>query len=115
MRIVLNFLVALLIAVPALADDERDHTHRQGHDVHEEDHDRARRARELGKILPLGDILKEARQAYAGELIEAELEDEHGDLVYKLVILASDGRVLKLYYNAQSGKLLKVKERGKKH
>lgn len=115
MRIFLNLLVALLIAFPAVADGKRDHTHERGHDEHEEDHDRARRARELGEILPLGDILKEARQAYPGELIEAELEDEHGELVYKLVILSSDGRVLKLYYKAQSGKLLKMKERGKKH
>ena len=101
MRVFLFILAALLIAAPARADDDY--------------HDRARRALEHGKILPLVDILEKARQAYGGQMIEAEFDDEDGRLVYELVLLNAKGRVLKLYYDARTGELLKVKERGKKH
>ena len=85
--------------VPAQADD---------------DHDRARRALERGEILPLTDILKRANREYPGQLIEAELDDEDGGLVYELVIISDAGRVFKLYYDAKNGELLKVKGRDKR-
>lgn len=92
------FLAAVLaLSFPARAD--------------EADHDRARRALEEGRILPLGQILARAEAAYPGQLIEAELEDEHGRLVYELKLLAKDGRLLKLYYDAASGEVLKVRRK----
>lgn len=78
----------------------------------EADHDRARRAVEEGRILALRDILARAETDYPGQLISAELEDEHGRLFYELKVLAKDGRVVKLIYDAASGELLKVKQRG---
>ena len=96
------FALALFMAaasVPAVA--------RAGDD----DHDRVRRARERGEILPLVDILKRAEQAYPGQVIETEFDDEHGRMVYELVVLADDGRVVKLYYDARTGELLKMKGR----
>lgn len=89
-------LAILLLCSPALADG---------------DHERARRALEEGRILPLREILNRAEAAYPGQLIEAELEDEHGALVYELRILAGDGRVMKLYYDAGTGELLKARGR----
>lgn len=86
-------------------DDDHDHDH---------DHDRVRRAVERGEILPLSDILKRANSEYPGQLIEAELEDEDGQIVYELVIISGDGRVFKLYYNARNGDLLKIKGRNKR-
>jgi len=77
----------------------------------EGDHDRARRALEEGRILPLGQILARAEAAYPGQLIEAELEDERGTLVYELKVLAKDGRLLKLYYDAATGEVLKVRQK----
>ncbi|AVM74633.1 PepSY domain-containing protein [Magnetospirillum gryphiswaldense] len=77
----------------------------------EADHDRARRALEEGRILPLGQILARAEAAYPGQLIEAELEDERGTLVYELKVLAKDGRLLKLYYDAATGEVLKVRQK----
>lgn len=103
MRVFLYMLTALLIVAPAWADEDED------------DHDRARRAFEKGEILPLMDILKKAEEAYGGQLIEAEFDDEDGRMVYELVILNAKSRVLKLYYDARSGELLKMKERGKNH
>jgi uncharacterized membrane protein YkoI len=75
------------------------------------DHDRARRAVEEGRILPLRDILDRAQAAYPGELIEAELEGEHGTPVYEIKILTKDGRLIKLLYDASTGELLKSKGR----
>ncbi len=93
-------MAAVSVSTPTWADDD--------------EHDRVRRARERGEILPMVDILNRAVQAYPGHVIEAEFDDEHGRLVYELVVLADDGRVLKLYYDARTGELLKIKGR-KKH
>tara|TARA_R110000772_G_scaffold267976_3_gene393738 strand:- start:7021 stop:7323 length:303 start_codon:yes stop_codon:yes gene_type:complete len=91
-------LALLLSCAPAAAD---------------EDHDRARRALEEGRILPLTDILSRAEAAYPGHLIEAELEEKDGVLVYEIKILTFGGRVMKLYYDAGTGALLKAKGREK--
>jgi len=98
MRLLTAFLAAALIigaAAPASASD----------------HDRARRAVEEGRILPLKEILARAQGAYPGQVIEAELEDEGGLVVYEIKILTTDGRVMKLNYNAATGELLKTRDR----
>ena len=99
MRFLTAFLAAALIvgaAAPASASD----------------HDRARRAVEEGRILPLKQILARAQGAYPGQVIEAELEDEGGMVVYEIKILTTAGRVMTLHYNAATGELLKTKDRG---
>ena len=99
MRVLTAFLVAALAvgaAAPASASD----------------HDRARRAVEEGRILPLKEILARAQGAYPGQVIEAELEDEGGIVVYEIKTLTADGRVMKLSYNAATGELLKTRARG---
>ncbi|MFO1188377.1 MAG: PepSY domain-containing protein [Alphaproteobacteria bacterium] len=75
------------------------------------DHERARRAVEEGRILPLRDILAKAQQSYPGQVVEAELEDEDGRFIYEIKILSSDGRVMKLLFDAQKGDLLKARGR----
>lgn len=111
-RFMILVLAALLstASVPAGADGDGEHRNDYKRD---DDHDRARRALERGDILPLTDILKRANKEYPGQLIEAELDDGHGGMVYELVIISAEGRVYKLYYDARSGELLKVKGRGK--
>lgn len=79
-----------------------------------DDHDRARRAVEEGRALPLRDILARAQADRLGQVLEVELEDERGVLVYEVKILSADGRVMKLYYDAQTGALLKSRERDRK-
>ena len=100
MRVLVAFLVAALAvgaAAPASASD----------------HDRARRAVEEGRILPLKEILARAQGAYPGQVIEAELEDEDGMVVYEIKLLTADGRLMKLSYNAATGELLKTRARGR--
>lgn len=111
MRRFMILILTCLLSVsfgPAWADGDGDHRHSYKRD---DDHNRARRARERGEILPLIEILKRASKEYPGHLIETELDDEHGTIVYELVIISAEGRVYKLYYDAHSGELLKVKGR----
>lgn len=99
MRLLAAFLVAALavgVAAPTSASDQ----------------DRARRAVEEGRILPLKEILARAQGAYPGQVIEAELEDEGGVVVYEIKMLTADGRVMKLSYNAATGELLRTRARG---
>lgn len=89
-------MAALLVWHPATAD---------------EDHERVRRAVEAGQILPLKDILAKAESAYPGQMVEAELEAKDGTMVYEIKLLTTDGRVMKLLYDARTGELLKAKGR----
>lgn len=73
-----------------------------------DDHERARRAVEEGRILPLKDILSRANRAYPGQVIETEFEDEGGIAVYEIKILTPDSRVMKLVYDASTGELVKA-------
>lgn len=108
-------IACLLISTVAPAYADNDSEGRYGYKRDDDhDHDRVRRAVERGEILPLSDILKRANREYPGQLIEAELEDEDGQIVYELVIISEDGRVFKLYYNARNGDLLKIKGRDKR-
>ncbi|MFZ5784148.1 MAG: PepSY domain-containing protein [Pseudomonadota bacterium] len=79
--------------------------------VADSDHDRARRAVEEGRILPLKEILARAQRVNAGQVIEAELEEKGGTLVYEIKILSGDGRLMKLFYDARTGELLKARGR----
>ncbi|WP_421994478.1 PepSY domain-containing protein [Reyranella sp.] len=90
-------LAACVAGGAAAADD--------GHD-----HDRARRAVEEGRILPLRDILARAQADNVGQVLEVELEDERGVPVYEIKILSADGRVLKRHYDARTGALLKSRD-----
>lgn len=92
----LLMLLALLSGGAALA---RDH-----------DHDQARRAVEAGEILPLRQILERAEVDFPGQFVEADLKRKHGRAIYKIKLLTANGRVLELYYDARSGRLLKTEE-----
>ncbi|MDZ5650063.1 PepSY domain-containing protein [Nitrospirillum sp. BR 11828] len=92
-------MLATLAVPAALADTDQDQ-------------DRARAAVEQGRALPLRTILDRAAERFPGQLLEAELEEEHGRLVYEIKLLMDGGRVVKLHYDARTGDLLAVKERG---
>ena len=88
------------------ADDDDDDDDRA-------DHDRARAALERGEIMSLRTIMEKAETDYPGRLLEVELETKHGRFVYDIEILAADGRLIELLYDAADGKLLKAKAAGK--
>lgn len=73
------------------------------------DHERARRAVLAGDVMPLARLLDRLRQDVPGEPIEAELEDEHGLLVYEISVLTPEGKLVKVVCDARSGALLRRK------
>lgn len=79
------------------------------------DHDRAREALQAGRILPLERIVESAKREFGGEVLDVELEDEDAGFRYELKLIAADGRVLKLEYDAASGELLRAKGRHRNH
>lgn len=92
---------SLLIALPlwlalsptALADGERDH-------------DRARAALRAGEVLPLGEILERVARQQPGQVLDVELEREHGRWIYELKLLQSSGALVKLEVDALDGRVL---------
>lgn len=74
------------------------------------DHNEAREAMEGGEVLPLSRLLPLALRAVPGEVLEVELEREHGRLFYEIEILARSGRVRKVILNARTGALLGVED-----
>jgi len=90
-------LLALGLALaPARADD---------------DHERARAALQAGEVLPLATVLERLQRSHPGQVLEVELEREHGRWVYEIKLLQADGRLLKLALDARSAELLKLKRR----
>ncbi len=74
-----------------------------------DDHEHARRALEAGEILPLRALLERVREDYPGEVIEVELEREHGRWVYELELVRAGGRMLKLKLDARDGTLVRIR------
>jgi len=73
-------------------------------------YDRARRAVAHGEILPIETILQRVKEQVAGEVLEIELDKEHGQWVYKFKILDPQGRLLEVSIDAQNGSLLKLED-----
>jgi len=95
---IMTVILALLISNPtqiAQADD---------------DYLEAKRLRERGEIKSLEEILKNVRRAYPGRILEVELEDEKGRIIYELEILGHDRIVREIHIDARSGELLSVEE-----
>lgn len=101
------FLVSALAALAAAppADARRGRGRGRGGD-----HDDALEAHEQGEALSLSEILPLALRAAPGEVLEVELEREHGALVYEIEILARTGRVRKVVLDARSGRVLSVED-----
>ena len=76
-----------------------------------DDHERARAAREAGKIVSLQAILDRVHGEFKGTLLEVELDDDDGRWIYKVELLAPGGAKVKLEYDARDGRLLQVKQR----
>jgi uncharacterized membrane protein YkoI len=74
----------------------------------QEEHDTVYDMRRAGRILPLSDILARAQRARSGELLEADLDDEHGRYIYELEMAGDDGLHRELYFDAETGELLKI-------
>lgn len=70
------------------------------------DQDRARELSEAGAILPLEQILAQARERHAGRVLETELEKGDSGYYYEVEMVGADGEVRELKYDATTGALL---------
>lgn len=90
-------LLSVALIAPASADDF--------------DQDEVLRLREAGVIVALEQILQVAYQRHPGaRLLEAELDEDDGELIYELELVTQEGRVRELEFNARDGSLLKDEE-----
>jgi len=89
-------LAGLILANPSLADDRQDH-------------DRARQALEAKEILPLQTLLARIQRQHPGQIMEVELEREHGRWRYEIKLLRSNGALVKLEIDARDGSILRSK------
>ena len=74
------------------------------------EHNQVREALQRGEVLPLVKILAIAGQQVPGDVIEVELEDEQGALVYEIKILTSTGRVREVKIDARTGKVVSIED-----
>ena len=91
------FSVAVLMSANVYADGKLDQ-------------ERAREAVLKGEIVPLAKALNVVNQKFGGEVIEVELEDEHGGFVYEIKVLQTTGKVLEVELDAKTLKILEVED-----
>jgi len=74
----------------------------------DEDHERARELVKSGEIIALEQLLQNIVNKDAGKLrlLEAELEDKSGRLVYELELVDEQGVVRELLFDAKTGEAL---------
>lgn len=77
--------------------------------VHASDRDdqaEMRRLRASGAIVPLEQLVNDARQRHPGRMLEAELKRRDDRYIYEVEMLDEAGVVRELIYDAASGRLL---------
>ena len=75
------------------------------------DRERARAALERGEVAPLAQAIAKVQSLYTGDVVETEIESEHGRFYYEIKLLTPEGRVLKLVLDARTLEIVKVKGR----
>ncbi|PLX39415.1 MAG: hypothetical protein C0606_02530 [Hyphomicrobiales bacterium] len=76
----------------------------------ESDHDRAHAARQRGDILPLQTILASAKDHLDGKIAEIEYEEDDGVPVYEIKLINPRGRLVEIYLDARTGKIIKIED-----
>ena len=74
------------------------------------DHERARELLEQGKILSLSEIMEQTSDRFPGKVLEVELEEEDGLIVYKIEFLGEHDTVMEMIVDARNGELISVEE-----
>lgn len=74
------------------------------------DHERARTLLEQGEILSLSEIMKQTSIEFPGKLLEVELEEEDGLIVYKIEYLGEHDVIMEMLIDARTGRLISVEE-----
>jgi uncharacterized membrane protein YkoI len=75
-------------------------------DDDDDDHNRASRAVEQGRALPLDKILKLVGARLGGEMIGLKLKNKNGRLVYKLKVVTPAGQLREVSVDATTGEIV---------
>ena len=79
----------------------------------DDDHARAKAARDAGAVVPLRAILDRVEAEFTGSPVEIELDDDNGRRwLYKVKVIAPTGSILKLEYDARNAQLIRAKGSG---
>lgn len=72
----------------------------------EDGHERARDALARGEVAPLATVLAEVERRGLGQVLEVELEREHGRWIYEVETLSADGVIRKVVLDAKQPRIL---------
>lgn len=78
--------------------------------VHADDDRRIRQLLRNGEILSLEKIFDAARIIKPGRILDVELEEDDGRIVYEIELLDARGRVWEMEFDARTGSLLDLEE-----
>lgn len=70
-----------------------------------------RQLREAGKILSMEDILARVRSAQPGQVVEIDLDREHGRLVYEVKLIDDADAIHRLELDAATGEVIRRSRR----
>ena len=73
-------------------------------------YDRARRAVDRGEALPIAKLLEGLQTQVPGEVVGVEFEREHGRWVYEFKVIDTRGRLLEVYVDAHTGKVVSMED-----
>lgn len=74
------------------------------------DYEIARDAVARGEILPLAQVLQQVQRIYPGRVIDVELDDDDGLLIYEIEMITPDGRYVEIEVDAATGSVLDYEE-----
>jgi uncharacterized membrane protein YkoI len=96
--LILLATIAAFAALPAFAD--------KGGHGDDDDRSRVARAREQAEIMPIEKLVALLGEKIGGEIVEIEIEDDHGRLVYEVYYLDASGRRHEVKVDAASGAII---------
>jgi uncharacterized membrane protein YkoI len=94
------------LLVTGLGGSRSEHDADEHEEFEEREHAVVSSTGEAGAILSLEQILQTARQQHAGRVLETELEERRGGMVYEVEILDANGEVWEMRFDARSGEML---------
>ncbi|MEQ1714489.1 MAG: PepSY domain-containing protein [Hyphomicrobium sp.] len=111
-------LFALLVmAVPAVGDDDGEHGHeyegKRSRERHEdlEHRDALRGAVERGEAKPLAEVLRIVAANHPGDIVGVEVELKGGVWIYEVRVADSNGRLIEVHVDAASGVIAGFEEK----
>jgi uncharacterized membrane protein YkoI len=66
---------------------------------------------EAGRIKPLSEILDTLARDWHGDVIDVDIEDDDGEIIYEIELLGPQGQVVEFEIDARTGDILEIEGR----